>query len=128
MNRKILMRLLVECERSLGWFASGVTVVEADDGRTAVEALRTEMAIRGGDGGGAGFDLILMDYIMLQMHGPDAALIMRKELHYQGVIIGVTGNALPEDLARYIALGADTVLTKPLTKAKLADTLLHFNV
>eukprot|EP00597_Dinobryon_sp_UTEXLB2267_P014484 CAMPEP_0170111490 /NCGR_PEP_ID=MMETSP0020_2-20130122/8505_1 /TAXON_ID=98059 /ORGANISM="Dinobryon sp., Strain UTEXLB2267" /LENGTH=454 /DNA_ID=CAMNT_0010337027 /DNA_START=701 /DNA_END=2062 /DNA_ORIENTATION=- len=38
MNRKILMRLLVECERSLGWFASGVTVVEADDGRTAVEA------------------------------------------------------------------------------------------
>mmetsp|Transcript_17533 Transcript_17533/g.24082 ORF Transcript_17533/g.24082 Transcript_17533/m.24082 type:complete len:139 (+) Transcript_17533:523-939(+) len=138
MNRKILMRLLVECERSLGWFASGVTVVEADDGRTAVEALRTEMAIRGGDGGGAGFDLILMDYIMLQMHGPDAALVMRKELHYQGVIIGLglpykhsLSSHVPIckcDLARYIALGADTVLTKPLTKAKLADTLLHFNV
>jgi len=117
-----------EYERILGWFASGVALVEADDGRTAVEALRTEMAI-----GGAGFDLILMDYIMLQMHGPDAALIMRKELHYQGVIIGLglpykhsLSSHVPIckcDLARYIALGANTVLTKPLTKAKLAAHL-----
>mmetsp|Transcript_15921 Transcript_15921/g.23272 ORF Transcript_15921/g.23272 Transcript_15921/m.23272 type:complete len:92 (-) Transcript_15921:833-1108(-) len=57
------------------------------------------------------------------MHGPDATAIMRKDLQYSGPIIGVTGNALPEDLARYIALGADTVLTKPLTKAKLAAHL-----
>jgi len=57
------------------------------------------------------------------MHGPDAAAIMRKELKYSGVIIGVTGNALPEDIAKFIAKGANTVLTKPLTKAKLASAL-----
>jgi len=49
-----------EYERILGWFASGVALVEADDGRTAVEALRTEMAVID-----AGFDLMLMDYIMV---------------------------------------------------------------
>lgn len=36
---------------------------------------------------------------------------------------GVTGNALPEDIAKFIACGANKVLTKPLTKAKLFDAL-----
>jgi len=36
---------------------------------------------------------------------------------------GVTGNALPEDIAKFIACGANTVLTKPLTKAKLMCAL-----
>jgi len=36
---------------------------------------------------------------------------------------GVTGNALPEDMAKFIACGANKVLTKPLTKAKLFDAL-----
>ena len=64
MNRKILVRLLGECERSLGWCASGAppVVVQADDGRTAVKALRTEMAL---SHTGAGFDLILMDFTMV---------------------------------------------------------------
>jgi CheY-like chemotaxis protein len=39
------------------------------------------------------------------------------------IAAGVTGNALPEDIAKFIASGANTVLTKPLTKAKLASAL-----
>ena len=58
------------------------------------------------------------------MHGPAAARLMREELNYPGVIIGtynpalssklstilnhyvgVTGNALPEDIESYISSG-----------------------
>ena len=57
------------------------------------------------------------------MHGPQAAAIIRKDLKYTRPIIGVTGNALPEDIAKFIACGANKVLTKPLTKAKLFEAL-----
>lgn len=35
----------------------------------------------------------------------------------------MTGNALPEDIAIFVAKGANEVITKPLTKAKLLDAL-----
>ena len=57
MNRKIMVRLL-ESERNSR--LSDAHIQEADDGLTAVEALRSEMAE-----GGAGFDFILMDFIMV---------------------------------------------------------------
>ena len=34
-------------------------------------------------------------------------------------IKGVTGNALPDDLARFVTSGANEVVTKPITKMKL---------
>lgn len=40
---------------------------------------------------------------------------------------GVTGNALPEDIQRFKDGGADRVLTKPLTKAKLMGTLQEYS-
>jgi len=57
MNRKVMVRLLESERHSL---LSGASIQEADDGLTAVEALRSEMAE-----GGAGFDFILMDFIMV---------------------------------------------------------------
>ena len=76
------------------------------------------------------------------MHGPDAARIMREDLLYDGDIIGildclmeclfnndclagVTGNALPKDIATFISSGANQVITKPLTRSKLIDSLKH---
>ena len=38
----------------------------------------------------------------------------------------ITGNALPDDMARFIASGANEVLTKPLTKMKLIDAIGRF--
>jgi CheY-like chemotaxis protein len=38
----------------------------------------------------------------------------------------VTGNALPDDMAKFIASGANEVLTKPLTKMKLMNSLSRF--
>ena len=79
------------------------------------------------------------------MHGPEAASKIRKDLNYQGVIIGnqsllcslnyypfyyyligITGNALPDDVADFIASGANEVLIKPITKGKLINQLLQY--
>ena len=57
--------------------------------------------------------MVLMDYVMPNMEGPEAAHTMR-ELGYTGLIIGITGNVLPSDKARFISQGADIVLTKPV--------------
>jgi len=57
------------------------------------------------------------------MHGPQAAEMMRNDLHFQGVILGITGNALPADIAQFLQHGANEVLTKPLTRAKLLTQL-----
>lgn len=86
------------------------------------------------------------------MNGPEAAMKMRDELKYSGKIIGtytellnhnlhitkflsscirlsmvvppgVTGNALPEEITRFVSHGANEVLTKPLTRAKLLDAV-----
>jgi FkbM family methyltransferase len=49
----------------------------------------------------------LMDKIMNIMNGPEAAETMRKELGYEGTIIGITGNALPDDIKKFIDAGAN---------------------
>lgn len=47
-----------------------------------------------------------------------------EEVSYQNAhVIGVTGNALPDDIARFISCGANEVLTKPFTKTKLLTTV-----
>ena len=39
------------------------------------------------------------------------------------VVIGITGNALPEDLAYFKDHGANVIITKPLANAKLMDAI-----
>ena len=92
-------------------------VIEADDGSTALDIMRRESAA------GKGFDMVLMDYVMVHMNGPEAVQIMRTELGYRGLVVGITGNALPEDLDNFRDHGADKVITKPLTNAKLMDAI-----
>jgi CheY-like chemotaxis protein len=92
-------------------------VEEAEDGDVAVEAVRTSIAE------GKPFDLVLIDSLMINMHGPEAVCAMRKQLGYKGLIIGVTGNALAEDILNFIDHGADHVITKPLKRQKLFELL-----
>ena len=92
-------------------------ILEADDGLTALEVMRTEMEA------GRSIQMVLMDFIMVKMNGPEAVQKMRTELDYKGVVVGVTGNALPDDLTYFRNHGADTVITKPLTNAKLIDAM-----
>lgn len=100
---------------------SDVTILEADDGRTALDVMR------GQSEAGRSIQLVLMDFIMVHMHGPEAVQKMRTELGYDGIVIGVTGNALPEDLTYFKDHGADLVITKPLTNAKLMDAINIFS-
>ncbi len=48
------------------------------------------------------------------MGGNEATRIIRNQLNYTGTLIGVTGNALPEDLKDFITNGATDVVTKPV--------------
>lgn len=49
------------------------------------------------------------------MNGPTASKQIR-ELGYKGMIIGLTGHALSEDVNDYLNSGADKVIVKPLRK------------
>ena len=54
-------------------------------------------------------------------------LAATKELRqkgYHGVIIGVTGGGLPEDIATFLEAGADDVLIKPITFQQLERSAL----
>ena len=73
---------------------------------------------------GRGVDLVLIDFIMINMNGPKT---VQKEVGFTGPVISITGNALSEDIAFFKAHEANSVITKPLTNSKLLDAigLLH---
>jgi len=81
---------------------------EAEDGLQAVDMVKTSLARDDP------YDIILMDSEMPRMNGPDAAREIKMHLGFRGLVIGVTGNALPDDLSDFKAHGADDVLVKPI--------------
>eukprot|EP00607_Mallomonas_marina_P001868 CAMPEP_0182424062 /NCGR_PEP_ID=MMETSP1167-20130531/10160_1 /TAXON_ID=2988 /ORGANISM="Mallomonas Sp, Strain CCMP3275" /LENGTH=396 /DNA_ID=CAMNT_0024603577 /DNA_START=934 /DNA_END=2124 /DNA_ORIENTATION=+ len=107
MNRKMMCRLLEgHCE----------STTTAEDGADAVNKMKK--AIREG----SPYVLVLMDYQMPKLDGPNAANLMR-EAGYNGPIIGVTGNTLQEQDEEYLNKGADIVLHKPLDYEDLLNSL-----
>ena len=96
------------------------TFTEAIDGEDAVNKVRSADSI-------SCFDVILMDNQMPKMMGVEATRIIRQELGFPGLIFGVTGNALDEDLRAFVRNGANEVLIKPLTKDKFHEYILCFN-
>ena len=58
-------------------------------------------------------DVILMDFVMPQLNGPDAVREIRN-MGYTGVVIGVTGNAQQEDIDVFLYHGSDRVISKPV--------------
>ena len=111
------MRRMLESSVNKPVLGDGIRILEADDGSTALDVVRTETAAD------RAVDFVLMDYVMIRMNGPEAVQRMRADLGYRGVVIGITGNALPEDLDNFRDHGANMVLTKPLTNAKLMDAM-----
>ena len=96
-NRKMIARLLMKSYET----------EEASDGLEAVEKVKDSLRNY------TPYDIILMDFVMPHMDGPTATGKIRA-LGFEGIIIGVTGNALPEDIRIFMANGADRVLSKPL--------------
>ena len=64
------------------------------------------------------YDVVFMDFVMPNMNGPTSTKFIR-ESGYTGPIIGVTGNALPEDREVFMNAGATDVIIKPMRKEAL---------
>eukprot|EP00300_Choanocystis_sp_HF-7_P033249 c45555_g1_i1.p1 GENE.c45555_g1_i1~~c45555_g1_i1.p1 ORF type:complete len:440 (+),score=111.61 c45555_g1_i1:72-1391(+) len=99
LNRTVLVRIL-------GLFGA-VDVTEAANGAEAV-ALAKEQH----------FDVVLMDLIMPEMNGVQAALALR-QAGFQGKILGVSGDTGLEG-ERAMQVGMDLVLRKPVSVRKLS--------
>ena len=80
---------------------------DAEDGVIAVGKVQEAMSC------GSMFDVIFMDFMMPNMDGPTATSAIRA-LGYMGLIVGVTGNALPEDIQYFKNKGVNQVFLKPL--------------
>jgi two-component system, sensor histidine kinase len=99
-NRKLVSRLL----KSKGFICH-----EAENGQECVDKVLA---------GDHPYEFILLDYEMPVLDGPSAARRLREE-KCDLLIIGVTGNVLPEDKAYFIRQGANVVLEKPLNTTEL---------
>ena len=112
-NRKMLNRLLTR-EHHI--------VTEAQDGTEAIEIVRKSLEHDpNNEQTTSEFDLILMDYYMPGMNGPDAIAAIR-DMGYTGVIFGVSG-VMDDDANHFIEAGAHLVLYKPITMAALWKAL-----
>jgi CheY-like chemotaxis protein len=98
MSRKMLLKTLK---------ANGHTCEEAEDGKQAVEKVKADLDK---------FHVILMDFVMPVMDGPDATKAIR-DLGYTRPIIGCTGNTLEMDLKRFRDSGCKYVIGKPFENA-----------
>jgi two-component system sensor histidine kinase EvgS len=103
-NRKILSLLLSK---------RGISNDQAENG---VEALAMTEKFN--------YDIIITDQIMPVMNGIVLASELRKR-KYPNIIVGVTGNALDEDVVDFVEAGVDVVLTKPL-KLNQLEKLIQF--
>jgi CheY-like chemotaxis protein len=112
LSRKMLVRLLTSKDH---------VCEQAEDGEVAVQKY-LEMVERGEPP-----EAILMDFEMPVMNGPTATARLR-ELGCACLILGVTGNVLPHDVAHFLAQGADAVLPKPVMSEDLQQLLARGRV
>ncbi|CAB9501876.1 sensor kinase/phosphatase LuxQ (Partial), partial [Seminavis robusta] len=105
-NRKLLARMARKRKHN---------VDEAYDGQNAVEKVMECFAADQEKGAANPYQVILMDFEMPRLNGPDATRRIREIEGCQDMfIVGVTGNVLAEDVARFLDCGADHVLPKPV--------------
>lgn len=110
-NRKLLDRLLS---------MRGHRCEHAEDGHIGVE-----MAIKA-EGFAQPYDLVLIDYEMPTLNGPEAVKQIR-EYGCDVFVIGVTGNTMADDVNYFKACGANLVLPKPF-KVKHLEKLINQNL
>jgi signal transduction histidine kinase/HAMP domain-containing protein/DNA-binding response OmpR family regulator len=90
----------------------GVTVLSAGNGREGIEMLGAHPDI----------DLVLMDVMMPEMDGYEAASLIRSKAEFAHLpIISVTAKAMQGDREKSLAAGASDYVTKPVDAATLID-------
>ena len=97
---------------------------EVERARDGVAAVRLAQTTRGG---GAAYDLILMDIKMPALDGRQAARAIREYERVRGArpvaIVALTANATAQDRAAALASGIDEYLVKPFEASKLAEAI-----
>jgi len=91
----------------------GATLTPVSDGASALAEYE-----RNSD-----YDLIITDIYMPKMSGYELVSALRKA-GFTGPIVGLTAATLGSDTDKLIDLGADLIMDKPLTKAKLSAMVL----
>lgn len=67
-------------------------------------------------------DLVLLDVMMPNMDGPTTLQQMRSQPELQSIpVIFMTAKAMPQEVARFLALGAAAVIAKPFDPMALAE-------
>ena len=90
-------------------------VVTASNGNMCIEQARKEKP-----------DLILLDVMMPDISGYDAAVILKKDPETQDIpIIFLTALNSPSDLVKGFQVGANDFLTKPFNKEELLMRVMH---
>ena len=94
----------------------GVDPVVVDDGQAAIEAWESQA-----------WDVILMDIQMPRVDGPTAVRAIREREHASGrartPILALTANAMPDQVAAYLAIGMDGHIAKPIETLRLFEAL-----
>lgn len=106
-NQKVASRMLEK---------NGHTVVIAENGKDALELHEKES-----------FDLILMDIQMPVMSGDQAARLIREREQQGSVtpvpIIALTAHAMSGDREKYLSLGMDGYVSKPIDRKALFEAI-----
>jgi len=94
----------------------GLTVTIAEDGREAVEKAMT-----------GEFDIVLMDMMMPNMNGYDAARQLRQK-GFATPIVALTAKTMNGDASECLDAGCNDYLGKPFSKKELAEKLSKYLV
>lgn len=74
---------------------------------------------------GTTFDLIFMDMQMPVMDGLTAVKLLRDK-GYTAPIVALTANAMQQDRERYLAVGCNEFLSKPVDRKQLHETIFRY--
>ncbi|RUL81577.1 ATP-binding protein [Tautonia sociabilis] len=109
-NQRLIRRMLSD---------AGVALDVVNDGVEAVEAV--EQA----EERGRSYHLVLMDMLMPNLGGLEAAARLRS-LGFRFPIVALTANAMEGDRERYLRSGCDGYLAKPIDRAELLAMVARF--
>lgn len=104
-NQKVATRMMEKL---------GYQIDVVGNGKEAVEALESRP-----------YDLVFMDIQMPEMDGVTATKTIRSRIatQHQPIIIALTANAMVGDREKYLSVGMDDYLSKPVRKDKLREVL-----
>lgn len=107
MNLKVFKGLLKE---------TSIQITEAGSGRECLELLKKQS-----------FDMVFLDHMMPDMDGVETFEEIKKRELCRGVpVIMLTANAIVGDKERYLEMGFDDFLSKPIVPGKLDEMIISF--